>query len=143
MIEHEPSHLRKIYFEAWQKALQNQLLSPMESIIVDIIQRHPEYHPIFAKSEDFAELMHEKFALDHNPFFHLALHVTIAEQVSADRPPGIRAHYLRLFNKYGDKTETEHQMMECLAKLLVDSFNSNTIVNEHHYLEALEKLCTN
>ena len=46
--EHDPSALRKVYYDAWQKALSQQVLTPMESIIVDIIQRHPEYHELFS-----------------------------------------------------------------------------------------------
>lgn len=138
--EHDPSAMRKVYYDAWQKERQRLPLTPMEAIIVDIIRRHPEYHPIFAAAENFNELQMEKFALDHNPFFHLALHVTIAEQIGADRPAGIRELYQQLLKKYEDQTKTEHKMMECLAKILIVSFNQNQTANEEIYLTALKKL---
>src|SRR5690242_16311262 len=122
MIDNDPRALRQVYFDAWQKELHQQPLSPMEAIIVDVINRHPEYQPIFSEPESFNDLQHEKFALDHNPFFHLALHVTIIEQIMSNRPQGIKDQYERLLKKSGDKTEVEHKMMECLARILVEGF---------------------
>jgi len=142
MIDQEPSALRKVYFEAWQKSLANQPLSDMENIIVDIISRHPEYHALFSQKKNFQGALNENYALDHNPFFHLALHVTIAEQVGADKPTGVRELYFKLLNKCGCPTETEHLMMECLAKILVTSFQSNEAADEAHYLTALQALLT-
>jgi hypothetical protein len=140
MIDQDPKALRKVYFDAWQKELQKLPLTAMEAIIVDIIHRHPEYQPIFNQAEQFDELQDEKFALDHNPFFHLALHVAIAEQVGANRPIGITQLYKRLLKKYGDKTLTEHKMIECLAKLLVDSFSQESENNDQIYLAMLKRL---
>src|SRR3990167_8818198 len=125
MVENDAATLRKVYFDAWQKALLNIPLSSMEAIIVDIIERHPEYQPIFADHNNFENFQAEKFALDHNPFFHLALHVTIAEQVGADRPKGFRKLYSKLLKKHGDKTITEHKIIPCLARVLVQGFQND------------------
>lgn len=135
----DPATLRKVYFDAWQKDLQGLPLSPMEAVIADIIKRHPEYHPIFTQ-ENFEQMQTEKFALDHNPFFHLALHVTVAEQVSSDRPPGIRSLFGKLLSKYQDQTMAEHKMIECLSHILVESFMKDSESTEQEYLEAVKRL---
>lgn len=140
MTDNDPSALRKVYFDAWQKANENHPLSALETIIVDIIQRHPEYHPIFEDPKNFHSLQDEKFQLDHNPFFHLALHVTVVEQVNANRPGGIRKLYEQLLKKIGDKTETEHLIMGCLAKILKESFLRDEAANEQLYLKAIRRL---
>lgn len=140
MVDSDPLALRKVYFEAWQKELKNLPLSAMEAMIVDIIKRHPEYHAIFSHAENFGTLQAQKFQLDHNPFFHLALHVTIAEQVSANRPPGIQDLFQRLMKKTRDQTEAEHKMMECLARVLVDNFQHDNGSNEAMYLESIQRL---
>ena len=140
MNEQDPNALRTVYFEAWQKALNHKPLSPMEAIIVDILNRHPEYQPLFSTLENFQAVLEEKFALDHNPFFHLALHITIAEQTGADKPKGIRGYYQKLLKKYGDKTVAEHKMIECLAKVLVDSYQRGEDANEEIYLAAIARL---
>lgn len=136
----DPATLRKVYFDAWQKELKGELKTPMETLIADIIRRHPEYHPLFSDLDNFESYQNEKFNLDHNPFFHLGLHVTIAEQISVDRPLGIRDLYLKLLKKIGEKTQTEHKMMECLAQLLLKSFQQTDNQIEEHYLEAIRKL---
>lgn len=136
----DPATLRKVYFDAWQKVLKGEPQTPMEAMIAEIIQRHPEYHQLFGDPNHFENYQNEKFNLDHNPFFHLGLHVTIAEQVSVDRPFGIRELYHQLLKKYGDKNIAEHKMMECLAKLLIHSFHQADNQIEEHYLEAIRKL---
>lgn len=135
----DPSALRKIYYDAWQKANNQQPLSQMEIIIVDIIQRHPEYHPLFA-AENFEAFQSEKFELDHNPFFHLALHVSILEQVGADRPQGIKNQFQRLMAKYQDQTIVEHKMIDCLARILVANFQNPNPEHELRYLESIARL---
>ncbi|MGE3318695.1 MAG: DUF1841 family protein [Candidatus Berkiella sp.] len=140
MSDNDPSSLRKVYFDAWQKSQEGLPLSPLETMIVDIIQRHPEYHPIFDDPNNFTSIQDEKFQLDHNPFFHLALHVTVLEQVHANRPGGIRKLYDQLLKKIGDRTETEHKIMECLAKVLKESFLRDEAANEQLYLKAIRRL---
>ncbi|MCS5710959.1 DUF1841 family protein [Candidatus Berkiella aquae] len=140
MENNDPSSLRKVYFDAWQKEQEKLPLSPLEAMIVDVIQRHPEYHPIFDDPKNFHSLQDEKFQLDHNPFFHLALHVTVLEQISANRPGGIRKLYQQLLKKIGDRTETEHKIMACLANVLKYSFERDEAANEQLYLKAIRRL---
>lgn len=137
--DHDPTTLRKVYYDAWQKALSHQPLTPMENIIVDIIQRHPEYHALFS-TETFEQCKAEKFSLDHNPFFHLGLHVALLEQVSTDRPPGIKHHFQRLLAKHHDQTLVEHKMIDCLAKILVENFQHPEINHENRYLESIARI---
>lgn len=139
-MENDPKALRKVYFDAWQKAIEGAPTSPLEAIIIDVIQRHPEYQPIFKNRDLFEDLQAEAFPIDHNPFFHLGLHVTIIEQVNVDKPPGVRAVYQKLLQKHADKTDVEHKMMECLAKVLVTSFQQNNDASEQLYLQALQRL---
>ena len=137
--EHDPSALRKVYYDAWQKALSQQVLTPMESIIVDIIQRHPEYHELFSV-KTFDQFKSEKFVLDHNPFFHLSLHVALLEQVGIDKPQGIKQHFQRLMSKYQDQTLVEHKMIDCLARILVENFQNPDPHHEIRYLESIARI---
>ena len=38
--------LRQTYTEAWKKHLQRSPLSPLEALIVDVLELHPEYQRI-------------------------------------------------------------------------------------------------
>lgn len=137
----DPSALRKIYFDAWQKHLSNQVLTPMESIIAHLIQIHPEYHPLFATVENYQAYEQEKFVLDHNPFFHLGLHIAIKEQAMTDRPAGIRSLYQQLCARYGNENEAEHKIIPILTALLTEQFKqSDHQTNEAAYLNAIRKI---
>lgn len=135
-----PNDTRKVFFEAWQKELCNELLTPLEAIIVDVLKRHPEYHNIFSDQEAFENAQANLKQGEPNPFFHLSLHVAILEQVGADKPQGIKDIYARLVRKTGDMTEAEHKMIEVLAKALYSAHQSSGMADEQVYLENLKRL---
>jgi len=135
-----PNDTRKIFFDAWQKERCNELLTPLEAMIVDVLQRHPEYHELFATQEAFENYQANLKPGEPNPFFHLSLHIAILEQVGADKPRGIKNIYTILVRRSGDKTEAEHQMIEVLAKALYSAHQSTGMADEQVYLENLKKL---
>lgn len=135
----DPSAIRKVYFEAWQKHLSHSVLTPMETIIVDLIQQHPEYHALFATLENYEAYADEKFDIEHNPFFHLGLHIAIKEQVMTDKPVGIRTIYQKLRARLGSEMETEHRMIPCLIDLLTSIRDPHNLsADEEKYLSALK-----
>ena len=48
--------LRQTYTEAWKKHLQRSPLSPLEALIVDVLELHPEYQRIVERLDDALEL---------------------------------------------------------------------------------------
>lgn len=131
---------RKVFFDAWQKEIHSQPVTPLESIIIDVIKRHPEYQSIFSHQETFENFQLSQNSNQPNPFFHLSLHVAIIEQIQSDRPQGIRDIYKRLLNKYHDQTEAEHKMMEVLANLLHDAAqNPALMADDREYIDRLKR----
>jgi hypothetical protein len=130
--------LRKVYFDAWEKFNQQDLLSPLEKIIAQVILTHPEYHDFFANRANLnTTLTH----IDGTPhFFHLGLHVALQEQLQADKPKGIKKIYHSLIKIYFDPLEVEHKMIHCLMNFLVESAQHNSPPNEQKYLEKRKKL---
>ena len=53
-----------------------------------------------------------------NPFLHMGLHLAVREQLSVDRPPGIRDLKGQLQARYGDAHRAEHALMEALGEEL-------------------------
>ena len=70
----------------------------------------------------------------------MGLHISLHEQISTDRPPGIRAIYSQLQVKYSNAHETEHEMMECLTESLWLAQKNNLPPSEENYLAALKAL---
>lgn len=136
----DPAPMRQVFFATWQKHLKGEPLMPIEAMIVSLIEAHPEYEPLFRHVENFELYEQEKFALDHNPFFHLACHLVIKEQVMIDKPTGIRALYEQCLKKTQDPTAAEHRMMPALTKILMEQ--RDPCANEETmacYLEDLKK----
>jgi hypothetical protein len=132
--------LRQMYFDVWQKAQTNESLSALESMIAQVISEHPEYHKIFNSD---ASLEQDYFVENGqtNPFLHMGLHISLHEQISTDRPTGIRDIYQQLQAKLGNAHDVEHQMMECLTESLWLAQRNNQAPSESEYLIALRKLC--
>jgi len=139
MFGQNRQQLRQMYHDVWQKNQTNEPLSALESMLAQVISEHPEYHKIFNNE---ASLEQEYFVEDGqtNPFLHMGLHISLHEQISTDRPTGIRKTYQKLQTKFGDTHETEHRMMECLTESLWLAQRNNLPPSESDYLAALQKL---
>jgi len=128
--------MRKVFYDAWQKYKEHLLVEPLESIIIDIILWHPEYHELFDHPEKTAALEFD----ESNPFLHISLHLAVREQIAADSPPGIRLIYQNLCKKFHDEHFAEHQMLECLGKILWDAQQTGSLPDEQYYLEVLRRI---
>lgn len=127
-----------MYAHAWQKRCDNKPLTPLETQIADVIEWHPEYH-----SDVTASNLGTDYTPDGgktNPFLHMGLHLGIREQVSTDRPGGIRKIHSTLAHAAGEPHAAEHQMIDCLAEILWEAQSKNSAPDEQKYLERLHAL---
>ena len=131
--------VRQIYLGVWHKLQQQLVLEPMEALIAEVIEIHPEYHALFEAGDDINQ---QEFTPDQgqtNPFLHMGMHIALREQSSADRPAGIRALHQKLTSFKGQH-EAEHAMMECLGQTLWSAQRNNQTPDESTYLDCLKKL---
>ncbi len=131
---------RQFFFDTWQKYQSKQALGPLEQQLLQIILQHPEYHFIFSQPEKYLEYEYLPELGETNPFLHMALHLSVLEQVSTNRPEGIREIYHALCKKSGSSLEAEHQMMGCIVESLWQAQRSGQMPNEANYLNQLRKL---
>ena len=139
MFGQNRQQLRQMYHDVWKKQQANEALSALESMVAQVISEHPEYHKIFNNE---ASLQQEYFVEDGqtNPFLHMGLHISLHEQISTDRPAGIRTLYQQLQAKFANAHGTEHHMMECLTESLWLAQRNNQAPSESAYLDALQQL---
>lgn len=131
--------LRRVYREAWRKSRAGEPLEPLEAALAGVIAEHPEYH----RALEDAEALTRDYPPDGgegNPFLHLGLHLALAEQLAADRPPGIRALYQELAGRFGDRHDLEHGLLECLAEVLWSAQRAGVPPDEGAYLECARRL---
>ena len=131
--------IRQVYLDVWQKMQNNSLLEPMEAIIADVIQIHPEYHSFLEKSDQAREKDFLPEAGETNPFLHMGMHIALREQASTDRPKGLKRIYEKLLRQHG-LHDAEHAMAECLAEALYNSQKDNIPFDENAYLNSLKRL---
>ena len=138
MFGQDRTELRQMFFTAWKKHIDKQLMEPLEAVVAKIIELHPEYHSLLENhntlDKDYTPEMGET-----NPFLHMAMHISIQEQLSTQRPSGIEQVYQSMLRKIKDPHETEHLMMECLGKMLWEAQSQNRAPDESDYLNCLKK----
>jgi hypothetical protein len=127
--------LRRSYSDAWRKQLAHSPLTPLEALIADVILLHPEYHGVVMGTPSATALEADAAGGAENPFLHMGLHLAVREQVSIDRPPGIRELQRSLKSRLGDLHNAEHALMEALAETLWEAQRAGRAPDEGHYLE--------
>ena len=138
MFNPSREQVRRFFCEAWRKHRERQILEGAEVTAADLIEQHPEYHVLLENPEAAVE---QEFTPDNgrmNPFLHLSLHLAIADQISIDQPPGIRAIYDSLRLRL-DVHETEHIILECLGETLWRSQRDGKPMDAMYYLETLRR----
>ncbi len=140
MFGNDRVKMRRFFTDAWQKANNGDELIPLESLVAEVIKLHPEYHKMLEGGEDNLDKDYSPEGGESNPFLHMGMHISIHEQLMTDRPGGIRNQYQRLVKRVGDTHQAEHQMMECLGKMLWEAQREGRMPDEQAYLKSLEAL---
>ncbi|MGF1644447.1 MAG: DUF1841 family protein [Thiotrichales bacterium] len=130
---------RRVFCDVYAKTQRAEPLQPIEQQIAEILRQHPEYHAVLADPEIHLRADYAPEDGQTNPFLHLALHLSIQEQLMTDRPVGIQAQWSRLAQRHGAH-EAEHAMLECLGQSLWEAQRSGTAPDEQRYLESVRML---
>lgn len=128
--------MRQVFFSTWQKYGLSQPLQGVESILIDVILLHPEYHAILENQDKYLDYDFPPEQGQGNPFLHMSLHVTIEEQLSMDNPSGIRQHLQTLQQKH-DKHDALHVLLECLAEAIWKAQRNESSDLEQEYLSCV------
>ena len=130
---------RDFLFELWRKHRENAPLTPLEAMALDVVLEHPEYHAVLSDRERYLERDWKPEGGETNPFLHLMMHVAIAEQVSIDQPPGIRAAVEALAHRRGSMHDARHEVMEALAETIWQAQRNNAGFDNETYLERIRQ----
>jgi len=134
MFDPTRDQVREMFFAAWQKYRAGQPLVGIETLALDVILLHPEYH---AALNDPERTRDRDYVDESNPFLHMSLHVALEEQLSIDQPPGIAARFQTLLERHGERHEALHQALECLAETVWRSQRDAAPPDARAYLDCL------
>ena len=125
-----------MFFGAWRKYRAGEPIAGIESLALDVILLHPEYHGVLSLPGKFRD---KDYSDETNPFLHMSLHVALEEQLSIDQPPGIVRLFNELLLRKGDKHEALHHALECLAETMWRAQRDQVPPDAAAYLACLER----
>jgi hypothetical protein len=142
MFQPSQHDVRRFFCQTWRKRRDGLPLTPMEAVAADWIAQHPEYDADLA---DEAAAIAASYTVEDgrsNPFLHLSMHLSIAEQCGIDQPTGIRQAVQLLAAKRNALHEAHHEVMECLGEMIWASQRSGLPPDGQAYIEAVRQRAT-
>src|SRR5687768_13293128 len=130
---------RQFFFDTWRKYQQQEMLSPMEDMALEVILLHPEYHAMLNDPERYQDKDYLPEMGNTNPFLHMSMHIAIKEQLSIDQPVGIRKRFERLLKLTRDEHAAMHEVMECLAEMIWQAQRNQSPFDASVYFECLDQ----
>jgi len=139
MFNPSREEVRRFFGATWQKHLDKQVLTPLEAVATDWMLEHPEYHDLLASGSAALEQEYTPERGETNPFLHLSMHLSIAEQASIDQPAGIRAAMDALTRRLDSAHAAHHQVMECLGEMLWEAQRSGLPPDGERYIDCVRR----
>jgi hypothetical protein len=142
MFQPSQNDVRRFFCQVWRKQRDGLPLDAMEATAAPWVAEHPEYRTDLA---DEAAALAAVYTVEDgrsNPFLHLSMHLSIAEQCSIDQPTGIRQAVQLLAARRNSLHDAHHEVMECLGEMIWASQRSGLPPDGHAYLDAVRRRAT-
>lgn len=138
---YQPSQhdVRRFFCEVWRKQRAGLPLQALEATAAPWVAEHPEFEPDLHDLEHALTASWRVESGRTNPFLHLSMHLSIAEQVAIDQPQGIREAVNSLAQRLGSMHAAHHEVMECLGEMIWASQRSGRPPDGQGYLEAVQR----
>ncbi len=130
--------VRRFFCETCRKSLAREILTPLETIAADWILQHPEYETDLT---DVDAALEAEYPVDQgktNPFLHLSMHLSIAEQIAINQPAGITTIYNQLAQRLQSAHQAHHIMMDSLGAMIWEAQRQGTPFDGVAYVQALQ-----
>ncbi|GAC1406266.1 MAG: DUF1841 family protein [Burkholderiaceae bacterium] len=131
--------VRRFFCETFRKQESQEILTPLQALAGDWVLQHPEYAATFADVETATGMDYNIEQGAANPFLHLSMHLSIAEQISIDQPPGIRSACQALVQRLGSEHQAHHQIMQCLGEMIWQSQRRGVAPDGDAYIECVKR----
>ena len=142
MFQPSQHDVRRFFCETWRKQRAGLPLTPMEAMAADWVTEHPEYHADLADVDAAVAASYSVEDGRTNPFLHLAMHLSIAEQCGIDQPTGIRQAVELLAARRGSLHDAHHEVMECLGEMIWGSQRSGLPPDGLAYIDCVRRRAT-
>ena len=142
LIQPSQADVRRFFCGVYAKARTTAPLEPMEMLVSQWIDEHPEYHAELANVEAALAQMLQVEPPRENPFLHLSMHLSISEQCSIDQPRGIRQAVELLTHRLNSLHDAHHRTMDCLGHMVHESQRSGRMPDGEAYIACVQRNAT-
>lgn len=142
MFNPSQADVRRFFCAAHAKAQAGAPMEAIETLASLWIAEHPEYLVDLQDADAAVARNYDETPDRTNPFLHLSMHLSIAEQCSIDQPQGIRQAVQLLGARRGGLHAAHHEVMECLGDMIWASQRSGLPPDGMAYLEAVRRRAT-
>lgn len=139
MFNPSRDQVRDFFFDTWAKYRSGAPLAGLETVALQVILLHPEYHRVLEDREKSAAREYFPEAGETNPFLHMSLHLALEEQLSIDQPPGVAQRFRDLEARTGSRHDALHEALDCLAEMVWRSQKDKAPPDAGLYLDCLER----
>jgi hypothetical protein len=136
MFDPTREQVRETFFATWRKYRAGEPLAGIESLALDAILLHPEYHYVLSQPSIYQD---KDYTDESNPFLHMSLHVALEEQLSIDQPPGVSRLFNELLRRKQERHAALHDAIDCLAETVWRAQRDRTPPDARAYLDCLAK----
>ena len=142
MFQPSQHDVRRFFCETFTRQRDGLPLDAMQGQAAPWVGEHPEYRAELADVDTAVAASYSVEEGRTNPFLHLSMHLSIAEQVSIDQPTGIRQAVQLLAAKRNSLHAAHHEVMECLGDMLWRSQRSRLPPDGQAYIDAVRVRAT-
>ena len=142
LIQPSQADVRRFFCGVYAKARTAAPLEPMEMLVSQWIDEHPEHHAELADVDAALASMHQVNPNKDSAFLHLSMHLSISEQCSIDQPRGIRQAVELLTHKLNSLHDAHHQAMECLGRMVYESQKAGRMPDGEAYIACVQRQAT-
>ena len=108
---------RQVFLDSWRAYREGRPLEGVQTWIVAVIIRHPEYHALLGEAQQGLEQDFPPEQGRTNPYMHMSLHVGLEEMLALGQPAGIVELFDSARRKLGE-TGAEHLFVDCLGEMM-------------------------
>ncbi len=140
MFEQPSQHdVRRFFCETFRRVQGHVPLDAMQSVAAPWVEAHPEYADDLRDLAQALVADYTQGAARTNPFLHLSMHLSIAEQYAVNQPQGVRPSLDALAARLGSMHEAHHVAMEALGEMIWTSQRSGLPPDGEAYVDRLRR----
>ena len=139
MFSPSRKQVRQFFFDTWGKYRAATPLQGLETVAIEVILLHPEYHAVLETAERGDERDYSPETGQANPFLHLSLHLALEEQLSIDQPAGVRGAFDEVLRRSASRHDALHAALECLGEMVWQSQRDGAAPDAQRYLACLKR----